>query len=846
MKAVLSWIKDYVNLEGISLEEIASKLTMLGLEVEGIKVVGLPMPAEGGRQKFRFEGLAWDPEKIVVAQVNEVGIHPNADKLTLCQVDDGNGVHTVLTGAPNLFPYKGQGPLSQPLKVAYVREGSIIYDGHQPGQVLSKLKKAVIRGVESSSMICSEKELGISDEHDGVIILDQDAPTGISLADYMGDAVFEVSTLPNMVRNTAMIGIARELAAGFKRPLHLPQGLELKPGSEIESKVGLEIQNSDFNPRFMLGMVEDTEAKPSPYWVQRRLSLAGMRPIDALVDATNYTMLDTGEPLHAFDYETLKERSNGATPRIITRTANPGEKLQLLDGTQLALDPQMVVVSDTVGALSLAGVMGGVQSGIQRQTSKVLLEAASWNLINIRKTCSKTRISSEASYRFSRGVHPGLAAQALSLCLRRLVEWGGGRVVEGVIDQYPTPPEDPIVSLSEQHIRDFLGIGIPLPEVQDILTRLGFECRIEGDLITAKTPALRLDIEPGLIGQANLLEEISRVYGYDKIPATRMAHELPVQRGNLEVEMSDRIREVLTQAGLQDTFTYRQTSLEREAAIFPNRNHNPEEQYVRIKNPITPERTVMRRRTLPTMLELLEYNSKFRDSLALFEIGPVFLPIQDQALPKESKRLTIGMTGAGDLSTWLENAPRPVDFYDLKAVIEVLFSALHLQKVSFRPASDPSFHPGKCAQIFIGEESLGVMGEIHPLVKMNYNFKDVPIYAAELDADLLIQQAQGNFKFHSLSNYPTMSEDIAVIVVEGLSAAELEEAIRQSGGKLLVGVRLFDIYRDSKLGEGKKSMAYQLTYQAADRTLGVKDAETIRNRVVRYLTHQYNAVLRSA
>ncbi|HSN94101.1 MAG TPA: phenylalanine--tRNA ligase subunit beta, partial [Anaerolineaceae bacterium] len=421
MKAVLSWIKDYVNLEGFSLEEIAYKLTMLGLEVEGITVVGLPKPPEGQKQQFRFEGLSWDPEKIVVAQVNEVGNHPNADKLTLCQVDDGNVVHTVLTGAPNLFPYKGQGPLPQPLKVAYAREGSVIYDGHQPGQVLSKLKKAVIRGVESSSMICSEKELGISDEHDGVIILDADAPTGMPLVDYMGDAVFEVSTLPNMVRNTAMMGIARELAAGFKRELHLPMGLELKHGAEIDNKVELEICNADLNPRFMLGMVEATEAKPSPYWVQRRLALAGMRPIDALVDATNYTMLDTGEPLHAFDYDILKERSAGATPKIITRTANPDEKLELLDGTQLALDPQMVVVSDTEGALSLAGVMGGIQSGINSQTRKVLLEAASWNLINIRKTCSKTRISSEASYRFSRGVHPGLAAQGLSLCLQRLV-----------------------------------------------------------------------------------------------------------------------------------------------------------------------------------------------------------------------------------------------------------------------------------------------------------------------------------------------------------------------------------------------------------------------------------------
>ncbi len=846
MKAVLSWINEYVDLKGISLEEIAYKLTMLGLEVEGIKVVGLSKPLEGGKQQFRFEGLAWDPEKIVVAQVNEVAIHPNADKLTLCQVDDGNGVHTVLTGAPNLMPYKGQGPLAQPLKVAYAREGSIIYDGHQPGQVLSKLKKAVIRGVESSSMICSEKELGISDEHNGVIILDADAPTGMPLADYMGDAVFEVSTLPNMVRNTAMMGIARELAAGFKRELHLPKGLELKPGTEIETKVGLEIRNPDLNPRFMLGMVEGTQAKPSPYWVQRRLALAGMRPIDALVDATNYTMLDTGEPLHAFDYDTLMDRSSGAKPIIITRTANPDEKLQLLDGTQLSLDPQMVVVSDTQGALSLAGVMGGVQSGILPQTSKVLLEAASWNLINIRKTCSKTRISSEASYRFSRGVHPGLAAQALSLCLRRLVEWGGGRVVEGIIDQYPMPPEVAVVSLSDQRIQRFLGIAIPLTEAEDILTRLGFECRIEGSQITAKSPTIRLDIEPGLIGQANLLEEISRVYGYDKIPATRMAHELPVQRGNLDVDMSDRIREILAQAGLQDTFTYRQTSPEREAAILPNGDRNPEEEYVRIKNPITPERTVMRRRTLPTMLELLEYNTKFRDSLALFEIGPVFLPIQDQSLPRESNRLTIGMTGTRDLSTWLDNDPRQVDFYDLKAVLEVLFSALHLPKVTFKPTSDPSFHPGKCAQIFIGEECLGVMGEIHPMVKANYNFKDVPIYAAELDADLLIQKAQGNFKFQSLSSFPSMSEDIAVIVDESLPAAELEDAIRQSGGKLLVGVRLFDIYRDPKLGEGKKSMAYQLTYQATDRTLGVKDAETIRNRVVRYLNHQYNAVLRSA
>lgn len=846
MKAVLSWIKDYVDLTGLSLETIAEKLTMLGLEVEGVTVVGLPKPAEGERQQFHFEGLSWDPEKIVVAQVNEVGIHPNADRLTLCQVDDGNGVHTVLTGAPNLFMYKGQGPLSKPLKVAYAREGAVIYDGHQPGQVLTKLKKAVIRGVESSSMICSEKELGISDQHDGVIILDDDAPTGMALADYMGDAVFEVSTLPNMVRNTAMMGIARELAAGFKRSLRLPQSSDPQVGKEIAEKVQLEIRDPELNPRFMLGMVEGTRAKPSPYWVQYRLNLAGMRPIDSLVDATNYTMLDTGEPLHAFDYETLIQRSEGKTPKIITRTAIPGEKLELLDGTQLALDPQMVVVADAQSALSLAGVMGGKQSGIHGQTTRVLLEAASWNLINIRRTCSKTHINSEASYRFSRGVHPHLAALALSLCRQRMIAWGGGRAVEGFIDSYPVRPEEQVTALSSKRIEDFLGMQIPLEEAADILTRLGFECRIEADVLQAKTPPTRLDIEPGLVGQANLLEEISRVYGYDRIPAARMAHELPLQRGNLDVDQSDRIREILAQTGLQDTYAYRQTSREREAAIFPNCAVNPEDEYVGIKNPITPERTVMRRRGLPTMLELLEYNSKFRDSLAMFELGPVFLPVLDKVLPVESKRLTIGMTGNYELATWLDNEPRLYDFYDLKAVLEALFAALHLQDIHFQPAKDPSFHPGRCAQIFMGDLSLGVMGEIHPQVKLNYDFREAPVYAAELNADLLIHETRGKFSFQSLSSYPAMTEDIAVIVDEALPSADLETAIRQSGGKLLVAVRLFDVYRGAKLGEGKKSMAYQLTYQAADRTLSTKDAETIRNRIVRYLKHQYDAVLRSA
>ena len=844
MKAPLSWIKDYIDLDDLDIEQIAHYLTMIGLEVEGIRLVGLPKP-EAERHEFNYEGISWDREKFVVAEVLEVLPHPNADRLVLCRLNDGSQELTILTGAPNLYPYKGQGPLAQPLKVAYAREGAILYDGHQPGQVLTKLKRAVIRGVESFSMICSEKELGISDEHEGVIILDADAPVGTPLVDYMGDAVFDISILPNMVRDASMIGIARELAAVTRRELHLPEGIPLPQGDALSKRVSLEVRNPELNPRFMLGMVENVQAQPSPYWVQRRLNLAGMRPIDALVDATNYTMLETGEPLHAFDYELLCKRAGGNPPSIITRTAKQGEMLTLLDGTTQPLDESMEVVADSIGPLSLAGIMGGMDSGISAQTQHVLLEAASWNFINIRQTLSKLKIPSEAGWRFSRGVHPALAEQALRLCLQRLLAWGGGKLVDGVLDAYPLPPQDPVVTLTEEEIISRLGAEISLEEAANILTRLGFTCTLQNGLLTAKTPPIRLDIGEGLIGKASLMEEIARIYGYERIPSKRLAVELPAPVFDTKLETEERIRDILVSLGLQDTVAYRQTSPQREARILPNQALDPDLAYVRIKNPISPDRTVMRRSGLATMLELLEYNSKFRPSLALFEIGPVFLPVEGQLLPREALRLTVGMAGLREMPTWQTKTVEKRDFFDLKGLLEALLRGLHLPEVSFQPAEHPTFHPGKCAQVLSGEQVLGVFGELHPMVQEHYEFEALPVLAAELDADLLVALSRVEFEHQPLSNYPAMVEDIAVIVPEEVSAAALEAAIRQAGGKLLVNVRLFDVYRGEKLGLGKKSMAYQLTYQAFDRTLTDKDAATIRNRIVRALEREFGAVLRS-
>ncbi|MBT7989861.1 MAG: phenylalanine--tRNA ligase subunit beta, partial [Anaerolineae bacterium] len=447
MKLPVSWLKDYVNIN-ISVEELARLLTLAGLEVEEIHYVGWAMPdyAAGEKHEFKTYGLSWDPDKLVVAEIREVKPHPDADRLVLCDLFDGKDEHLALTGAPNLLHLKGTGKLEQPLKVAYAKEGAEIYDGHKEGQVLTKLKRAKIRGIESYSMVCSEKELGISDEHEGIIFLDDDAPVGTSLADYMGDAVFSIDILPNNARNVNVLGIAREVAALTNQPL---KRIDKKPyessGEAIAEKVKVNITNPELNARFVFGLIRDVEIGPSPYLVQRRLRLAGIRPISNLVDATNYAMFEVGEPLHAFDYDVLAERAKGKPVVITTRTADAGEKLVTLDEIERELQESNVLVCDEQSALALAGVMGGLESEITDKTKNVLLEGAAWNFINIRRTANHHNLPSEASYRFSRGVHPALAEDGVKRGLYWMQKWANGKVAPDLVDNYPLPPADPVV-----------------------------------------------------------------------------------------------------------------------------------------------------------------------------------------------------------------------------------------------------------------------------------------------------------------------------------------------------------------------------------------------------------------
>jgi phenylalanyl-tRNA synthetase beta chain len=867
MKIPLSWLKDFIDLNGLTVEDIARKLTLAGMEVDEILYAGLEMPTykDGEKHEFKTNGIAWDRDKIVVAEIREVKPHPNADKLTLLDLFDGKQDQVVLTGAPNIFHLKGAGKLEKPIKVAYAKEGSVLYDGHAEGQQLMTLKRAKIRGVDSYSMVCSEKELGITEESDGIIILDDDAPVGMPLAEYIGDAVLDISILPNMARNANVIGIARELAALTGRKLKQPK-IEFKTsGESVEDLVSIEITNSELNPRFVAGLIRNVEIKPSPYQIQRRLKLAGIRAINNIVDATNYAMLELGEPLHAFDYDVLKARAGKNKIKISTRAAKDGEKLVTLDGVERKLTSMNVLVCDEKGSLSLAGVMGGSESevydaskevldakGVEtkpnetpqgkiasrgKSTVNILLEGAAWNFINIRRTARQHNLPSEASFRFSRGVHPALAEIGVKRGLQYMAEWAGGTVAPGLVDVYPLKPKDSVVEVTSQDVKRLLGIDLTVQEIAALLERLEFKCELKDAKVRVTAPSHRMDIDEGVVGLADVLEEVARSYGFDNIPVTSMADALPPQVGNPIHEWEEHLRDLLVALGLQEVVSYRMTSVEKEARVVKY------DDYVRIANPIAPEKSVLRRSLVASVLDVLEKNIRLGESISLFEIGSVFEPVKND-LPNEPRKLAIAMTGLREATAWDVKDSEKLDFYDLKGRLELALNGLRLTDISYAATeSSPYLHPGKAAEVKVNGQVMGVFGELHPLVKEKYELGDSPVLVAEFDLELL-RKASPTYGIAPVSDFPPVYEDIAIIVDETVLAEKIEALIRQTGGKTVTNVRLFDVYRDEKIGAGKKSMAYSLTYQA-EKTMTDADAAAIRNKIVKRLEHEVGAKLRS-
>lgn len=834
MRVPLRWLRDYVDVPA-SVVELAERLTLAGLEVVGSRSMGLPLP-EGLRLKADEAGPVWDRDKIVIGEVLNVERHPNADRLSLPTINYGAAEpKTVVTGAPNIkVGDRGQ-------KVIVALSGAVLYDGHAAEKTLRELKPSKIRGVPSDAMACSAYELGISDEHEGIILLENDAPVGTPLADFMGDLILELDVTPNLARCLCMIGVAREVAALTGQKLRLPPVRVEARGEPITGKVTVAIEDPALSARYVAALVRGVEIRPSPGWMQRRLLYAGMRPINNIVDITNYVLLEWGQPLHAFDYDALVRRAGRGAPSIRVRPARAGEKLTTLDGVLRELTPENLVIADAAGPVAIAGVMGGAETEVGPTTRNILLESANFNAVSVRRTMNAFNLPSEASVRFSRGVHPAIAKPAVERAAELMRQHASGEIASGLVDVYVAPPPPQVVELKMSEVRRLLGVDFPMEEAVRTLESLEFTVEKTGpETLRATVPQHRLDIQSG---SADLIEELARIHGYNRLPATLLADRLPEQHTNRPLVLEERVRDVLVNLGLQEVITYALTEPSREAPLA-----GPDAEYVRLLNPISSERVVMRRHVLPGVAEVAAANLRHTENVRLFEIGAVFLPKPGEKLPEEPRRLALFLTGrrAGDF--WGEGdaskKPEVLDFYDMKGVVEALASDLHLPQVAYQPASAAYLHPGRAANLMVDAKSVGVFGQMHPKAAEAYGLGNRAVLAGEFDLEAILAAVPDRYLYTPIPRFPAALRDVAVIVDDSVPADHVESEIRAAGGSLLSGVRLFDLYRGESIPAGKKSLAYALTYQAPDRTLTDKEVDRVHKKIEDRLKHVLKAQIR--
>ena len=860
MKIPLSWLKDFVNLT-LSPAALAERLTLAGMEVESINQIG----------------ELWDRDKVYVGQILDVKRHPEADRLTLVRVEYGGETPLrVVTGAPNLYPYidqdfsGGRGP-----KVAFALAGARLVDGHSEERRIVKLKPNKIRGIMSEGMVCSEKELDLSEEHEGNLILPDDAPVGTPLVDYLGDAILAFDIKGAFGHLQSVAGIGREAAALTGQPMRRDaltildrQPVEIVPDADF---VGIVIDAPDLCPRYSAALIEGLKIGPSPFWMQQRLRRAGMRPISNVVDVTNYVMLELGQPLHAFDYDLLRQRAGGGRPSIIMRRAHPGEHLTTLDGVDRALDPDMLMITDTAGTIAVGGVMGGANTEVNDGTTSVLLEAANFNFLSIRRTSGLLKLSSEAGGRFGKRVDPELTVKALARACELLAEVAGGTARPIYGDVYPGKPQPRSIDLDPAYVNRILGAEIPVEEMVRILEALEF--RVDGKLVDWETgkpnlgqtsvpvyqstnllvtvPSHRQDINI----PADLAEEIGRIYGYDRLTPTLLEDELPPQRRNVALEGEEKVRDILAGAGLEEVITYSMIDVRDEAKLGRGEVASPADgadlggetpplRYVTVLNPLTADRGHLRRTLLPSLLNTARNNLRFADRVAIFEVGRVFIPQPDEVLPAEPRRLAAVMIGPREAATWLGHDAAPLGFFDIKGVAEALVARLRLADVKWERGQHPALHPGRTARLVAGGKEIGLVGELHPQVRAAFDLPEQPVALLELDLDALLAGWTDAHEMADLSSQPPIYEDLALLVDDAVPAAQVADLIRQAGGKLLTDVRLFDVYRGGQVPAGKKSLAYALTYQASDRTLTDEDTKKLRGKIVARLERELGASLR--
>jgi phenylalanyl-tRNA synthetase beta chain len=802
LRVPLGWLSEYVNIT-LPIEDLARRLTIAGVEVGEILRTG------------------GDWDGIRVAEVTRVEPHPNADRLTLVTVEIGNGdSHRVVCGAPNVAA--GQ-------KVAFAPEGTRLIDGHTGKE--TTLKAAKIRGVESAGMVLSEKELGISDSHEGIVVLSPDAPIGRPLSSVLGETVLDLDLTPNRPDLMSVLGVAREVAALTEGKVRDPSLEYEATGKPVKGRARVEIEDPDLCPRYVAALIEDVRIGESPAWMQERLIAAGMRPINNIVDITNYVMLEMGQPLHAFDFDGLRGG------RIVVRRARPGETLALLDGSQRELQPDMLVIADAEDAVAVAGVMGGADSEVTSETKTVLLESANFNGPSIRRTRQALKAETDASKRFEKGLSAHLPPIAAQRAVKLMVELAGGKAADGLLDVAPGKAKETRVTLTRERLQRVLGIDVPHTQVRRVLEALGFGCRwVPPDHYIVRVPYWRTDISIA----DDVIEEVARIIGYDEFPTTQLSGELPRWEPQPARELRERVRDLLAAADLQEVITYSLTDLPtlQKVLLAEDLRITPP---LRVANPMSRDfeyaRTTLRGSMLQTLARNLRTSGS--ESLALFEIARTYQPREDD-LPHEIETVCVALTGPKP-GWWREQSAEDAGFYDAKAHLDMLLSALHL-RAEYRETVDHAYLPGRAAEVMIGSARVGIVGQVHPRVAASFDIKQ-DVVMIELDLEALLPHVPETIHYEPVSPYPSVEQDLAVVVDEHLPAANVIRLIEAS--KLVKAFSVLSLYDGPPIPKGKKSLAFHVSYQAPDRTLSDEDVAKERARIIERLKRELDAELRT-
>ncbi len=799
MKVSFKWLKEYVDII-LTPADIANRLTMAGTEVKGVQVIG----------------GSW--QNIVVGQVVAINSHPNADRLNLATVGLGTEQQTVVTGAPNLKVGD---------KVAFAYVGAQLIDGHS-GQPF-RLKSARIRGVVSNGMVCSEKELGISDSHEEIIVLPIEAPVGAPLIDYLGDVIFDLDITPNRPDCLSIIGIAREISALTGESLHLPEVSYEGTASPIDQQISIEIVAPDLCPRYCASLITGIKIAESPKWVQQRLLACGMRPINNIVDITNYVMLEYGQPLHAFDYQRIRGK------RIIVRRATDGEAIVTLDGIERVLSGNMLVIADEEGAVAIAGVMGGANSEVSEETTSILLESANFNPASIHYTGRTLGLPSEACMRFERGIRSELTLPAIGRATRLIIQLTGGEAAKGLADIYPGKIEPEPILLSTSQVNSLLGVEFNVDQIISMLTSLGFDCKTKESDVWVTTPYWRSDIHKAV----DVIEEVARTTGYDKVPATMLSQPLPRQNPEPIISLKEKVSRSLIGYGFQEVITYSLTSLDMLSRLL-SEPHTLEPMPLRVANPMTVDQEYLRPNLRANLLGALYANRRHEDSgIRLFELGRVYLPRQKE-LPEEPEMLCGILSGPRFEKSW-QDRDESLDFYDAKGIMEGLLDQLSVE-VSFEEGSDESLHPNKQAALVIAGNRLGVIGELHPKVAQAFEICE-PVCLFEIDLTALLPFTISKKMFQSLPRFPAIVRDLALVVDIGITHQKVQNIIKSF--PLVNQVSIFDVYSGEQVPLDKKSLAYRVTFQSPSNTLTDEEVNRVQQQILDKLSHELGATLRS-